>query len=212
MNRRLARMRLLKRVLASISAGRGVSASIVLALRQGEGAEQLAARKVLLGFPPGKSMALVVSDESRELGMLASLVTMASGSNVAAIGKKGTELSNLLERWLKAGEERAMEARVFQMRGLIMSAVLGALMATVSTMGPLVASSNFLLGGAVSAAPSLTLVSGAMVAVSSSMLGIFLSGRRFYVNLALSVGVYLVASFATSPLGSVTGSNLWGIK
>jgi hypothetical protein len=212
MNRRLARLHLIKRVLASISAGRGVSTSIVLALRQGEGAEELAARKVLLGFPPARSMASIVSDKSRELGMLASLVTMASSSNVASIAKKGTELSNLLEGWLKAGEEKAMEARVFQMRGLIMSAILGALMATVSAIGPLVASSDFLSGGAVSAGPSLYLMAGAMVAVSSSMLGVFLSGRRFYVNLGLALGVFLVASYAASPLSSVTGVNAWGIK
>lgn len=212
MNKRLVRLQLIKRVLASISSGRGVSTSIVLALRQGEGAERLAARKVLLGFPPTESMASIVSDESKELGMLASLVTMASSSNVAAIGKKGTDLSNLLERWLKAGEERAMEAKVFQMRGLIMSAVLGALMATVSAIGPLVASTSLLTGGTVSPGPSLYLLSGAMVAVSCSMLGFFLSGKRFYVNLGLGLGVYLVAFFVMSPLSTVTGVSAWGIK
>ncbi len=212
MNKRLARMQLLKRLLSSISEGRGVSASIVLTLKQGEGAEKLAARRVLLGFPPDKSMAPVVFDESKELGMLASLVTLASASNAATVGKKGEELSNLLERWLKASEEKAMEARVFQMRGLIMSAVLGGLMAVVSAVGPLMASTDFLAGGAFTAGPSLSLVSAAMVAVSSSMLGIFLSGRRFYVNLALALGVYLVASFAASPLGSIAGFGAWGIK
>jgi hypothetical protein len=205
-------MQLLKQVLASISAGRGVSASIVLSLRRGEGEEKHAARRVLLGFPPSKSMGFIVADKSRELGMLASLVTMAAGSNVAAVGRKGAELSKILERWLKAGEERVMEARVFQMRGLIMSAVLGALMATVSTMGPLVASSDFLVGGAASAPPSLTLVSGAMVAVSSSMLGVFLGGRGFYVNLLLSLGVFLAVSFATAPLAELPAINLLGTK
>lgn len=212
MNRDLARMQLLKHVLASVSAGRGVSASIVLSLRRGEGEEKGAARRVLLGFPPSKSMGSIVSDKRRELGMLASLVTLAAGSNVEAVGRKGAELSKLLERWLKAGEERAMEAKVFQMRGLIMSAVLGALMATVSTMGPLVASSDFLIGGATSAPQSLSLVSGAMVAVSSSMLGIFLGGRRFYVNLLLSMGVYLAVSFATAPLAALPTISLLGTK
>jgi uncharacterized membrane protein len=137
---------------------------------------------------------------------------MASSTNAAIIGKKGADLSNLLERWLKSAEERAMEAKVFQMRGLIMSAVLGALMATVSAIGPLVASSNFMTGGAAPAPQSLYLVSGAMVAVSSGMLGIFLSGRRFYVNLVLALAVYAVASVATSPLVSVSSTSMWGIK
>ena len=212
MNKRLARLQLMKRVLASISAGRGVSTSIVLALRRGDGVEKEAARRVLLGFPPSRSMASIVSDQSRELGMLGSLVTMASSSNAVAIGKKGTDLSAILERWLKAGEERAMEAKVFQMRGLIMSAVLGALMATVSSVGPLVATTNFLTAGTPASAPSLYYVSGAMVAVSSSMLGLFLSGRRFYINLGLALGVYAVASFASAPLSSVPTVNLWGIK
>jgi len=212
MNKRLARMQLIKRVLASIGAGRGVSTSIVMALRGGGGEEELAAKRVLLGFPPVKAMQPIVSDDSRELGMLASLVTMASSSNTAVIGKKGADLSNLLERWLKAAEERAMEAKVFQMRGFIMSAVLGALMATVSAIGPLVASTNFLTGGSATPAGPLLLVSGAMVAVSSTMLGIFLSGRRFYFNLALALAVYAVATTATAPLVSVTRVNVWGIK
>lgn len=212
MNGKLARMQLLRRLLSSVGSGRGVSASIVLALRNGGGAEKSAARMVLLGFPPSKSMAPIVSDESRELGMLASLVTMAAWSNATSIGRRGKDLANILEKWLKAGEERAMESRVFQMRGLIMSAVLGALMATVSTMGPLVASSSFLTGGGAPAAQSLALVSGVMVGVSSSMLGVFLSGRKFYVNLALSIAVYLVASFAASPLSTVPGVSALGIK
>jgi hypothetical protein len=79
-------------------------------------------------------------------------------------------------------------------------------------MGPLVASSNLLMGGTASAGPSLALVSGAMVAVSSSMLGIFLQGRGFYVNLLLSLGVYIAVSFATAPLAALPAVNLLGIK
>lgn len=212
MNKNLARMQLLKRVLSSISAGRGVSASIVLVLREGTGAEKLAARSVLLGYPPSKSMASIASDDSRELGALASLVTAASSSSAEAVGRKGIDLSRLLEGWLKVGQERAMEAKVFQLRGLIMCAVLGALMATVSTMGPIVASSAFFSSAPVTAPVPLALVSCAMVAVSSTMLGLFLSGRGFYINLALSMGVFLVASFATAPLVSEVGLSSWGIK
>jgi hypothetical protein len=212
MNRRLARLQLLKSVLGSISAGRGVSASVVLSLRGGKGPEGLAARLVLLGFPPSVSMAPIVSDKSRELGMLASLVTLASNSNVASVGKKGSELSTVLERWLKADDERAMEAKILRMRGLIMSAVLGAVMATVSALGPIVASTDFLGAGVAAQGPTLLYASAAMVAVSSSMLGLFLSGRRFYLNLAVGLGVFWVAFIASSPLAAIPVVSLWGIK
>jgi len=212
MNKKLARMQLLKRVLASVSAGRGVSASVVLALRKGKGPERLAARLVLLGHPPRESMASIVSDESRELGMLASLLAMASGSSATAIGRKGSELAVLMERWLKASEERAMEARVFQMRGLIMSAVLGAVMATVSALGPLVGASGFLNGGEAIAGPALSFASAAMVVVSSSMLGFFLSGRHFYLNLALAVGVFWLALSVSPPLTTVPSLGVWGLN
>jgi hypothetical protein len=212
MSKTLARIQLLKKVLASVGAGRGVSASVVLAFRGGGGAERLAARMVLLGHPPRRSMASIVSDQSRELGMLASLVTMASGSNLAAIGRKGSEFSALMERWLKAKEERLMEQKVFQMRGLIMSAVLGAVMATVSALGPLVGAGELFAGGGTSAGPALNYASAAMVVVSSSMIGLFLSGRRFYLNLVLALAVFSLALSASSPLAPVPTVSLWGIK
>lgn len=211
MNKTLGSLVLLKRLLASVSSGRGVSGSIVFAFGGAKGNERSAARMVLLGHPPRTSLASMAPYESKEVGMLASLVTLASGSDVALMGKKGLELSTILERWLKAREARLMETRVMQMRGFVMSAVLGAVMAILSALGPIVSTSS-LLGPAAPGGPSLDYASVTMVAVSSSMLGLFLSGRRFYLNLALALFVFWLALSAASPLSSIPGASLWGIK
>ncbi len=211
MNKSLGRILQLKRVLASIGSGRGISGSIVLAFRDSQGKGKDAARKVLLGQPPRRSMALLASDESTEVGMLASLIALSSGSDVATVGKKGAELSAILERWLKAKEARVMEARVLQMRGFIMSAVLGAVMAIMSALGPVVSTSS-LFGGASPAGSLLYYAAGTMVAVSSSMIGLFMSGRGFYLNLMLALSVFWVTLSASSPLVSIPAVDLWGIK
>lgn len=211
MNKTLGSLILLKRLLASVSSGRGVSGSIVVAFKGAKRNERSAARMVLLGHPPRTSLASIAPYESREVGMLASLVTLGSGSDVVLLGKKGLELSTILERWLKAREARLMDARVMQMRGFVMSAVLGAVMAIVSALGPIVSTST-LLGPTAPIGPSLDYASGAMVVVSSSMIGLFLSGRRFYLNLALALGVFWLALSAASPLSSIPDARLWGIK
>jgi hypothetical protein len=98
------------------------------------------------------------------------------------------------------------------MRGLLMSAVLGAVMATLSALGPIVASSGLFSQDSTASGPALHYAAAAMVAVSSSLLGLFLSGRRFYLNLTVALGVFLVAFSATSPLASVPIIGVWGAK
>lgn len=212
MNRDLARLALFRRLLGLVTSGMGVSASIVRAFRAAEGEEQDAARLVLLGNPPPVSLAAIVSDDAKELGMLASLVAGASSSSAMVLGKKGEALSALLEGWLKAKESRLLERRVLQMRGYIMSAVLGAVMAIIAALGPVVGSIDFLQATPQVPGASISYFSAAMVVVSSSMLGIFLSGRRFYLNLFVAIAVFALALAAASPLADVPSVSLWGIK
>ncbi|MDV3277416.1 MAG: hypothetical protein LYZ69_02985 [Nitrososphaerales archaeon] len=212
MNRDLARLLLLRHVLDSVSSGRGVSASIVKSLGAGGKEERAAARKVLLGHPPAVSLAALVSDEARELSMLASLIVNASRSSARVMGQKGEALATVLEGWLKAREARLLEGRVLQLRGYIMCAVLGAVMAIISAIGPVVSSINFLQAGSSTGGPTLTYTAAALVGISSSMLGVFLSGKRFYVDLAVAMTVFALALEAASPLAAVPVAPLWGIK
>jgi len=212
MNKELAQLLLLRNVLNSVSSGVGVSAAIVKTFRAGEGAERDAARKVLLGNPPNISLAPIASDRARELAMLASLISSASSGSARAVGKKGEALSEVLEGWLRAKESRLLERRVMQARGYLMCAVLGALMAIMTTLGPVVGSLSLLQGGAPSMNPYLDYASGAMLVFSSSTLGIFMAGRRFYLNLAIAATVFLLAMGAAAPLAVFPVTGPWAIK
>jgi hypothetical protein len=212
LNRELAQLLLLRAVLGSVSSGMGVSASIVKTFKAGGRAERDAARKVLLGNPPSVALAGISSDKGTELAMLASLIGTASTGNVKSIGKKGEALSAVLEGWLKARESRLLERRVMQARGYIMCAVLGAVMGIVTALGPVVGGLSILQGNLPSTSPYLNYASGAMVAFSSSALGIFLGGKRFYLNLLIAIGVFLLAMSAAAPLTVFPTTTPWAIK
>jgi hypothetical protein len=212
LNKELAELLRLRSVLNSVSSGRGVSASIVRTLAGGERGERSAARMVLLGHPPSVALAPLTTENTRELAMLTGLIANVSTASAKVLGRKGEALSNILENWLKAKETRAMERRVMQARGYVMCAVLGAVMAIMSTLGPVVGSISFLQSAPPTPSPYLGYASGAMVAFSSSMLGIFLGGRRFYINLAIAGVVFLLGTSAAAPLASFPVSGLWAIK
>ena len=212
MNKELAQLLLLRNVLSSVSSGAGVSASIVKTLRSGGRAERDASRMILLGNPPSVSLAEFASEKARELAMLASLISAASTGSARVLGKKGEALSTVLEGWLKAKESRLLERRVMQARGYIMCAVLGAVMGIITALGPLVGSLSILQSGQPSTSPYLDYASGAMVTFSSSTLGIFLGGRRFYLDLAIAVGVFLLALSAAAPLTALPVAGPWAIK
>jgi hypothetical protein len=184
----------------------------VKAFGSGGREEREAAKRVLLGHPPSVSLAELVSDQARELSILASLIVSASRSSARSLGQKGESLANVLEGWLKAREARLLERRVLQFRGYIMCAVLGAVMAIISALGPIVSSINFLQAAPVEGGQTLSYAAAALVGVSSSTLGIFFSGRRFYIDLAVAMAVFALAFEAASPLAAVPVAPLWGIK
>ena len=212
MNKEISELLRLREVLSSVSSGMGVSASIVKTLGRGGPRERRAARLVLLGHPPSVAMNSVSDGGARELSMLTGIIANTSGSSATLLGRKGEKLSTVVEGWLKAKEERAMERRVMQARGYIMCAVLGAVMAIMSTLGPVVGSITLLQGAAPVADQYLGYAAGAMVAFSSSMLGIFLGGRRFYFNLGIGCAVFIVGTAAAAPLASFPTASLWAIK
>lgn len=212
MTKELDQMLLMRNVLNSVSAGMGVSAAIVKAFKTAGKVEREAARKALLGNPPSVSLADIMSNKVRELSMLAILIGAASNGSARAISKKGEALSTVLEGWLKAREARLLERRVMQVRGYIMSAVLGAVVGIMTTLGPVAGGLSILQNGPPVSSPYLDYASGAMVAISSSALGIFLGGRRFYLNLLIAGTVFLLAISAAAPLAVSPVYGPWAIK
>ncbi len=211
MNPDLSTVLSLRRVLESAGSGMGMSQSIVKGMSAVplKGAE--AARMLLLGFPLAVALRPLTEDGSEEVAMLASLIVSAPRSSAALVGRSGEELADTLERWVKLKENRRMEQRVMRFRSVMTSGVLGAVTAMVATLGPLVGSLNFAASPAQSAAGLLP-AAGVMTAVSSAMLGLFMSGRRAFVNVAVALVVFALVSTVASPLASVPTVTLWGVK
>ena len=173
--------------------------------------EKGVARRVLLGLPVEAALSPLTEGGSRELAMLAGLLSRASTASTEAVGMRGERLSVTLERWLRRREARRMEQRVMQMRCHIMAAVLGAVVAMLASLGPMVATLNVLTQTAPAANGRLLLwSSGAMVCASSATLGIFMSGRRFMLDVAIALTTFALVCYAAGPLVALPVVSLWG--
>ncbi len=213
MNRRFALMLELRRVFSSVSEGEGLACSLVRTFKESSGEGREVAKRILLGLPVRTALEPLAGDESRELGMLAGLMAGSSSASARVLGRKGEDLSVIFEGRLKARETRRMEEKVMQTRGFIMSAVMGAVVALLASLGPLVGSLNFATQAPPQVNAAVLLWSGAaMTTMSSGMLGFFMSGRRFYADVLISLVVYALAVEAISPLSVVQVVGLWGIK
>ena len=96
-------------------------------------------------------------------------------------------------------------------RGLVTSGILGAVTAMIAALGPLVGALGT-FGGAPSDPSALAYCAAAMAAISSGMLGTFITGRGFYQYVLAALAAYGVVWAAASPLGSVSPAGLWGVK
>ena len=212
MNDELATISSLKKVLESAGAGEGIARALVREIR-GMGPEGAAvARMILIGYPISISLGPLVKSKSEEVSMLSALVGSATKSSSTLVGKKGRTFAAVLERWAKMKENEKLEIRVQAFRALLTSGVLGAVTAMLASLGPLVASLNFVEGTPPVAAGSLLLAAGGMTAISSGMLGFFMSGRRFYINVLVALTMYAIVSSVASPLVSFSAPSPWGIK
>ena len=210
MNADLAMVLSLRRVLESARDGKGMSRSIVDELGHASPNSE-PARLLLLGYPLAASLKELTEHVSLEVAMLASLIVSTPKSSAGLVGSSGEALATTLERWVKAKESAKLEQKVLWFRSMVTSGVLGAVTAMVASLGPLVGNLNF--SALPTASPQgLLLAAAGMTAVSSGMLGIFMSGRRFFVNVALSLAVFGLVSVITSPLVSVPTLTLWGVK
>jgi hypothetical protein len=211
MNQDVARILSLKRILESVAQGSGISRSAVQELRGTDRLGKEAARGLLLGYPVPLAMRPMMDHGAAEVAMLASLVAAAPGSSAPAVGRRGSAVARTLERWVKAKEARALEQKVMRFRSLVTSGVLGAVTGMVATLGPMVGSLGF-GGGQGPGGGALVYGAAAMTAVSSGLLGAFMSGRGLYVNVALSLATFGLVCAVASPLATVTSVSLWGVK
>lgn len=211
MNQDLARILSLRKILESAAQGAGISRSAVEALRGTDRAGKAVARSFLLGYPVPRAMRPMIDGSSEEVAMLASLVVAAPKSSAHLVGRSGSEVAHTLERWVKAKEARALELKVMRFRSFVTSGVLGAVTGMVATLGPLIGSLGVGTGQGAGGG-ALIYGAAAMTAISSGMLGVFMSGRGFYVNVAASLAAFGLVCAVASPLAGVAPANLWGVK
>lgn len=201
----------LRRVLESAGQGAGMARSIVLVLRGTDRLGKEAARLTLLGRPIAWSMKPMTEGGSEEVAMLASLIVAAPRSSAPTVGERGGAIASTVERWVKSKETRALELKVMRFRSLVTSGVLGAVTAMVGALGPLVSSFG-IVARQTPDAGAVVYGAAAMAAISSGMLGVFMSGRKFYVNVAVTLLAFILVYAFASPLAEVPSFSLWGVK
>ena len=212
MNQDLAMVTALRRALEAAGQGRGMSASLVRELRGAGSPGSDVSQKVLLGHPPEIALRPLVQAASVEVSMLASLIASARKSSADLVGRTGGNLAGILERWVKLRENMKLEMKVQRYRGAVTSGVLGAVSGMVASLGPLMGNLGAFGSGAYPGSGSLILAAAAMTAISSGMLGFYMSGRRLYVNVGIALAAFAVASSLAAPLADVSAVSLWGVK
>jgi hypothetical protein len=212
MNPDLSMILSLKRVLESVGEGMGMAQSLVRELGHSYPLGRDSARLLLLGFPLTFALRPLIEQGSEEVSMLASLIASAPRSGTSLVGKSGEALALTLERWAKARENSKLENKVMRFRSLVTSGVLGAVAAMVASLGPLVGDLNFSGNAGTVDIGTLLAAAACMTAGSSAMLGYFLSGRAFFINVVASMAVFVLVSAIASPLASVQSVALWGVK
>jgi hypothetical protein len=199
-------------VFVELTKGRGLAASIVEVYRYDEGEEGSVAHHVLLGFPPKAALMPVLRSSDPLTRGLARYIAHQGSVNLSETGRSAGKLSSLFTHWAKLNERRSMEARVFEVRGMIVSAVMGAVLAFLSSLAPLLSSLQFTLEPVTGGGQNLLVYAGGvMTVVSSGFLGLFLS-RRPYVSVLVAGTVFVLTLWLVSPVLDITLPNLGGIK
>jgi hypothetical protein len=212
MNEVLSLILSLRKVLESVGNGRGVSQSLVRELRSSGPQGKEVAANLLLGLPLDVAARPLLKNQYDEVGMLTSLVIASAESSTSVAGKSGEALSYTMEKWVKARENARLEERVLRFRSLIASGVLGAVSSMIATIGPALGSLGFSGGQDPGASGTVLYAAAAMTLVASGMLGFFMSGRRFYVNVGASALSFILLHVVVAPLASFSQLSLWGIK
>ena len=205
-----AALQSLREALGMMADGRGASGALVVALRDSRGTDQVA-RETLLGKPPRAALRPLLSSGGREAALLASLVAGSESGDSELMGRRGEELSRVIEGWLEARAARQLEQRVLAFRGLLVSAVLGGLCAMVSTLAPLLGGLPG-QGGAPPDIGALQAWAGTMAVASASMLGLFTSRRGAALDAVAAVVAFILVASSVGPLAALAPIGGWGVK
>lgn len=212
MNRELSMILSLKRVLTEVATGRGIANAVVSVSSADQKALRDVARRILLGSPPEKSMKSLARGQSQEVGLLAELIADASKGDVVLASKKGEGLSGRVEEWVKGKEIVRAERRILALRGAMVSGVLGAVLAMLSSVAPLFNAAGLAQPGQISDPTPMKVTAAAMTLVSSGVLGLFISGREFLFYSAISLAVFGVVTLSFAPLSNSVFQLGWPIK
>jgi hypothetical protein len=201
-------MRRLRTVLKRSSRGLGFAASFAGVFSASrEPSERDAVKRILLGIPVEMALKGLISESSSSGELLRFIAALARIDSLEA--SKGAErLSSMFDRWTLLRERSAMERKVMQFRGYIVSAVAGVVVGMLSTLAPVISNFQISLGTVPQAATGFSPYEGAVFLVPSALcLGFFLSPGRPYLNAAVSLAAFvgvvyflgLLASFNIGP-------------
>ncbi len=196
-------LRRLRAVLKCSSRGLGIAASFVAVFAGSKHpAEREAVRRILFGTPVATALDGLASGTSATGDLLKFIAAQARVSALEA--SRGAEkLSSLFERWTMLKERRVMERRVMEFRGLVISAVEGVVVGMLSSLAPLISNLQLSFGAVPQAASDLIPYEGALFLVPSTFcLGLFLSSRRPYLLVLLSLAAFLGVVYFFGPAAS----------
>jgi len=207
---RIARLR---KIFSESSKGRGLASSLVTVFKpSGERSEEEVARMILLGFPPARGFRLLLGSEEGSTKALVDFMASGSRVNVRNAGRRAEKLAIIFERWARMRERRILEQKVLELRGHIISAILGAVLAFLSSLAPFISSFQLFGIPAPSDGNLVVYAGGSMAIVSSAFLGSFLSSRRRYLDPIIAAGAFLLAVQMIAPLTNIPAPSLGAIK
>ncbi len=205
----LERIERLKIALRHATQGRGLSAAVVEVFRRSSDREENeAARKILLGIPVKESVSpMTASGREPGFDLLRYIVFEARVNSIEA-GKKAEKLARHFERWAEMKHKRSLEQKAMEVRAHMISAILGAVLAMISSMAPILASFQFLTTQQATPPSTLPYFGFAFSIASASFLGLFAVPRRPYIDPLISSLAYVVTFVLISPLVVFSGPAL----
>ncbi|TLX96502.1 MAG: hypothetical protein E6K96_06105 [Thaumarchaeota archaeon] len=174
--------------------------------------EKDVARLVLLGIPAKNALNRLLESEETGMKSLVTYVASESGLSARDAGRRAERLSVTFERWARLKERRRLEQRVLELRGHMVSAILGPVMAFLSSLAPFVMSFQFLSAAPAPSGGFVVYAAFAMTIASSAFLGSFFSTRRRYIDPVVAGITFAVALQMTAPIANVPPPSLWAIK
>jgi len=196
-------MRRLRTVLKRSSRGLGLAAAFVgVFSKSKDRAERDAVRRILLGTPVERALGSLTKEAGSSGELLRFVATLARISSLEA--SRGAErLSALFDRWTLLKEKRAMEQKVMAFRGLIVSVVAGVVVGMLATLAPVISGFQITLGTTPEATSAFPPYEGALFLIPSALcLGLFLSPKRPYVNVGLSLVAFAGVVYFLGPLAT----------